>query len=740
MSGGPMRNNNIIILASIIGFSFMSTAARAGGNEKNPTAAVMFYDNAVQNLKWVGYCQSSEDKIKVVYNLIPKDYVNFVAATKTLPNRYVVPAGTAIEAKSFFEKASLSPCPPPKAQQAGTEFVGCDGKPSKVKVTSCPAADTVKTDGTNGVWDVFEKEKFDKALEQAGIKKKAEQEKKKEESQKSETTVKTPVPATPTAAPAIEKKIVGDTTTYSYKSPDGKGNIEVSQKTVPDPNDPDKTVTTVEVKKDGVPLSADETKKALASLPEGPAKENLTAAVDGKSVELDEEGKKKENAGQVAADKAVADLTKLANSITDQQCPVNPNDQSQPEPNCAAKVVEVKGQLTAIIQKINTAEKHCINRSELSDKFCSVSRNDNMKKLSAGLAGISTLMQAMPGAAQVCKTTSSINLIGQSVVLGASLACEGFRSACGLSCNRSTKLFDEVVTKAGELKTVGYMGTEPENLKQTVTGEVSTNVDPRIAQCKEHALDVGAMITSATGMLSAHLQAKACEKQLANLEATNNTAQLYTMDEMCAQPQNVNSTVCKCRSDNTAPGCPGYLAGSGNEGNINKDLNTKGTSNMAGLSYGSKITPTGGASGLDTSLDGLSDEAKKALAAGGDQKQDGSMFGGASAASLGGGGSTAAGAAGSAGADKGKFAEEPKSIGSSFMNAVGSLFGKGGNSGKAAPAKEDKFASDKYKEQIKRQIAAEQMRNEISSASGMDNWTKIRTRYKSNAGSLIDSN
>ena len=61
-------------------------------------------------------------------------------------------------------------------------------------------------------------------------------------------------------------------------------------------------------------------------------------------------------------------------------------------------------------------------------------------------------------------------------------------------------------------------------------------------------------------------------------------------------------------------------------------------------------------------------------------------------------------------------------------------------SGKAAAAKDDKFESDKYKEKIKRQIAAEQMRAEISSASGTDNWTKIRTRYKSNSGSLIDSN
>lgn len=741
-----MRNNNIIILASIIGFSFMSTTVHAGGNEKNPTAAVMFYDNAVQTLKWTGYCEKPEDKINVVYKLIPNEYVKFLNATKTFPNRYTVPTEKALEAKLLFEKTSISPCPAPKAQQTATGYVGCDGKPSKTKVTSCPAKDSTKPDESGGVYDAITKDAFNKALENAGLKKgtvkNEEQDKKKTEGQTNETVTKNPVPAPAPVpvAPSIEKKTAGDTTTYTYKTPDGKDSIEVSQKTVPDSTDPEKTKTTVEVKKNGVLMSADETKKALASLPEGAAKNDLTAAVDGKSVELDEEGKKKENAGQVAADKTVADLTKLVNAMDEQQCPVNPRDQTQPEPICAAKVGTVKTDLTAIIQKINTAEKNCINRSELSDKFCSVARNDNMKKLSVGLAGISSLMQAMPGAAQVCKTTSSINLIGQSVVIAASLTCEGFRAACGLSCGRSTKLFDEVMTKTAELKTVNYMGIEPKNIGDVITKEVGTNVDPRIAQCKEHALDVGAMIASATGMLSAHLQAKACEQQLAALDSTNNTAQLYTMDEMCAQAQNVNSTVCKCRSDNTAVGCPGYIAGSGNEGNINKDLNAKGTSNMAGLSYGSKITPSGTSSGLNANLDGLGDEAKKALAAGGDQKQDGSMFGSAGGASAGGGGSTGAGAGGVAGADKGKLAEEPKSIGSSFMNAVGSLFGKGGSSGKTAPSKDDKFASDKYKEQIKRQIAAEQMRSEVSSASGMDNWTKIRTRYKSTSGSLIDSN
>ena len=123
-----------------------------------------------------------------------------------------------------------------------------------------------------------------------------------------------------------------------------------------------------------------------------------------------------------------------------------------------------------------------------------------------------------------------------------------------------------------------------------------------------------------------------------------------------------------------------------------------------------------------------------------EQKQDGPMFGTAGAAGLGGGGSTAAGNGGAAGADKNKIVEEPSSFGSSFMNAVGSMFRGGSGSAKSYSTKDDKFTSDKYKEKIKRQIAAEQMRSEISSASGTDNWTKIRTRYKSNSGSLIDSN
>ena len=244
------------------------------------------------------------------------------------------------------------------------------------------------------------------------------------------------------------------------------------------------------------------------------------------------------------------------------------------------------------------------------------------------------------------------------------------------------------------------------------------------------------MMISLAGLAACAL---ASQQKIANTAGTTNGAQVTSMADMCLDPQNASSSICKCRTDNTAPGCPGFIGAVKNEGNINKDLGGKGLSNMAGLSYGKKTTTPGLNDNLDAKLDGLGDEAKKAFLENSDKKQEGSPFGTASAANLGGIGSTGGAGGNAAGVDKNKMVEEPKSFGSSFINSVGSMF-RGSGGGKSSSPKDDKILADKYKEQIKRQIAAEQMRSEISSASGTDNWTKIRTRYKSNSGSLIDSN
>lgn len=537
-------------------------------------------------------------------------------------------------------------------------------------------------------------------------------------------------------------------------------------------NSDGKTINTIETKKNGHEVVRDENgdrvhgdkKKEVLADKEIFSPEEKQKAADTAQVAAEEKTKEIEtnkenpdalvaknpkateavNAAEVAAGQKAAPVPeKMPDIGTEIQTSLNEANQNKDE----AKIVACneasalhQSSMIPQAQAILTSAKACGRNQSVAEFLCPVVNNPAVQTVATMMT---TASAAMPETANgTCKATSKINLIGQGLLTAGTAVCVFTQIRCETKCSAVQTQATALKADLNKFQTINCS----EKAKITVA-DILTNIETLnseagalITKCKGYKVDTAKMVATALNMGAAAAIAKDCEQKTAAMDSTNNTAQLYTMDEMCSQPQNASSTICKCRTDNTAPGCPGYLAGSGNEGNINKDLNTKGTSNMAGLSYGSKITPTGGASGLDTNLDGLSDEAQKALAAGGDQKQDSPMFGGAGTANAGGGASTASAAGADAGADKGKFAAEPKSFGSSFMNAVGSLFGKGGNSGKAAPAKDDKFASDKYKEQIKRQIAAEQMRSEISSASGMDNWTKIRTRYKSNAGSLIDSN
>jgi hypothetical protein len=394
------------------------------------------------------------------------------------------------------------------------------------------------------------------------------------------------------------------------------------------------------------------------------------------------------------------------------------------------------------IEAITREEKACNRNESVATFLCPIASNPSVATAATMMNAAAAAIPAVSSAKETCKVTSKINLVGQGLLTAGSAVCLFSKGRCEKKCadaNAHLATFQANLVKVQSYKcseTANATITASFDTIKTHTGANTVNIDT----CNKYKVDAGQMVATALNMSGAAAQAAQCEKQLASEEGTDNKANTLTMDQMCAKPEQAVTPLCKCRNDNTAVGCPGNIAGNKNEGNLNKDLNAKGAAGMAGLSYGKKITPSGGSSS-DTNLDGLSDEAKQALAANADSNT-GPMFGAAAGSGGGGGGGTAAGAGTGAAAASEKVKENPKSFGSSFMNAVGSLFGKGSGSsgsGKGA-AKTDPFAADKQKEKIKRQIAAEQMRSEISSASGTDNWSKIKSRYKSNVPSLIDSN
>ena len=60
----------------------------------------------------------------------------------------------------------------------------------------------------------------------------------------------------------------------------------------------------------------------------------------------------------------------------------------------------------------------------------------------------------------------------------------------------------------------------------------------------------------------------------------------------------------------------------------------------------------------------------------------------------------------------------------------------GGGSGSKSKPKDTAIKSN-YVDAAKRKIASEQLRSEISGASGTSNWDKIKTRYRSQQETLI---
>lgn len=704
-----MRNNNIIlILATFFGLTFFGVNSNASDDPQDYKKVLEICSQTSSPL--LQQCAYSVEAFKLI-----KDEASIFTNFKE--NKFEAGCGKAQSVVFYICRANPGTTPTVQNQQSGTPN------------------DPVDT--ANAVKGAYCDENGKHSITKQPCMRGQSENKVTNQPQPSPVKVSTTVGADgKTTYVTVDR---GDGTSYTEVK-DEKGNV----------------VNKIETKSNGKSKVTDSTgekikgddKKAILTEKEAAEKAKLEeakkaeVAANEKTKELNDPDKEKSLTEQQKKDLAVAEAAKkaaLSDLKTLMNAVVTEVASAAASTNTAAQCGTMTTTSNDAFDKLQDIEKQeiiCKRSSGVAGFICPKANSPAVLTAATLMNAGSAIIPSIGSAKDTCKYTSQINLAGQLLLTAGAATCIYTKERCENKCEDSNKKLESLKQLVKLISESGCSATASRVL-EGVNLHVTENTNT-INICKGHKGDAEKMTVTALNMMGAVAQAKACESKLSALEGTNNTAQLLSMDEMCSQAQNASSTLCRCRTDNTAVGCPGYLAGAGNEGNINKDLNANGVSAMAGLSYGTKINPAAGTSGLDMSLDGLSDDAKKALAAGGDQ-ESGSMFGASGGASAGGGGGTAAGAGGASGADKGKIAEESKSFGSSFMNAVGSLF-KGGSGGKAGSTKDDKIAADKYKEQIKRQIAAEQLRSEISSASGMDNWTKIRSRYKSNANSLIDSN
>ncbi len=479
-------------------------------------------------------------------------------------------------------------------------------------------------------------------------------------------------------------------------------------------------------------------KKLDPSLPGGEAKEAANPA----SVDTPD--------AKAATDKAAADKvaqeaqTKLEGAIGQMEAAGG---------LCAQEVSSIK----EAAKKYVVSKQTCGTDAASADNFCDTMRNqkalDVQKMISAGTAVISKATAA----SESCGIMGNVSTLANGGMLAAQAVCSGYKFKCDFSCGDAKKeiaavaklngqpitscvskerarvyelLEAERVNEANMLDGFINQLTAAQNQAAKVIGEETPAVEPHIITCEKHEADILTMGAQAAALLSAAMDSKKCEKQLSSGDGNGSgSGSLATTAQFCAQPGNSSSITCRCAADPSGAGCLGSLGGSNVSGFAGLQ---KGVGNVSGFS--SVAAPKISDSDIQFG-DIPSDIAAKTD----NGLSPTSPFGTAEATGSGG----SAGGSGVAGASKpaGVAGEEEKSkfsMGfSSLAKGFGNLFGlKGNDKGGKSLSKEQK---DVQLQAIKRKIASDQVRAEISTASGKSNFDKIKERYTEARGSLISA-
>ncbi len=407
---------------------------------------------------------------------------------------------------------------------------------------------------------------------------------------------------------------------------------------------------------------------------------------------------------------------------------------------------EVKS-LSEVANKYSRYKSDCNSNAISADNFCNTVRSpkalDVQKMISAGTA----VLSKATAASESCGVMGNVSSIANGGMLAAQAICSGYKFRCDFSCADAKKNLTEINNASNFLELcLDHYNSQVEasnypEIKQYVTTVQAerTNLagiiqpEPEkiavpIAQCKKNGADILTMGAQAAALLSAAMDSKKCEKQLSSGDGSG-SGSLATTAQFCAQPGNSSSITCRCAADPSGAGCLGSLGGSNVSGFAGLQ---KGVGNVSGFS--SVAAPKISDSDIQFG-DIPSDIAAKTD----NGLSPTSPFGTAEATGSGG----SAGGSGVAGASKpaGVAGEEEKSkfsMGfSSLAKGFGNLFGlKGNDKGGKSLSKEQK---DVQLQAIKRKIASDQVRAEISTASGKSNFDKIKERYTEARGSLISA-
>lgn len=410
--------------------------------------------------------------------------------------------------------------------------------------------------------------------------------------------------------------------------------------------------------------------------------------------------------------------------------------------NCIDQQVQQLEKDRAELQKDKEA---CSNHSAQADKACSMVRSDKAQKVQKFMVIGTAILSNVTAASESCRTTSTISKIAQAGVLTAQGFCGGLKLRCDLSCNSAKKTLETMKTKVQAMKAC-QPSTQVPNSAPTAASQLENSiaelekklneeltpeksVPTAIAQCQKHKLDIATMGMAAAGFLSAFKDAEKCKEQLsvAGTSTAGAANSLMSTADYCSIPSNASTITCKCTENPNAEGCLGSIATSGVA--FKKTNNGSGASAFASAKQNGlgALDPLAATSGTPAAGVGLSAAAREALGLNGNSGGDGTSGSGSSGRSRYGSASDKnSEVAGAKKDDKGKFG---------FFSSLSSMLSGGGKKSDSSKAANRNYEQDQA---IKRKLASEKVRAEITTASGKSNFDKIKSCYQSNMSSLLE--
>lgn len=421
---------------------------------------------------------------------------------------------------------------------------------------------------------------------------------------------------------------------------------------------------------------------------------------------------------------------------------------------------------TSVADYFATKKNTCVSMAEKASFLCADGTSPGAKAVKTLMDVGAPVLSVISSAQKACSTSAKLTSLAGTALTVAKGVCVAAKATCDMTCAGAKTKLGAITAQLAQLQTTYTLEVNKANAICSATTvlpmysvlcselrEVASTVPPAINsieqslkmdsgkepgtvvnvadKCTGYAKDIVLMAVNIGSLLKAKQGSEDCAQKLAATDTPGTTALQY-----CEMPANANTQFCICRTDDKKEGCPGFVATPTTTDNKTAsengvDVKSTGAGNQfASANINGKPSGFLDSNGLGSGLN--SDGSDKS-------KTDPSATGAGLTAGSGSGSGSGSGAGGSApAADISGTAAKPDDKKKWNFGAF-SAGGGGGGYGSGSAAETANGLGQKDMEALKRQIASENMRAEISEASGKSNWEKVSERYLKNTGKLINN-